>query len=353
MTGLLDTDFLDAVDAAAETHPIIAACVCRNEYDRLQSWLAHYRAIGVNCFAVIDNGSDDGTYEFLAAQPDVILTQTTASYGESNFGMDWIDAVRARIRRKIWLLYTDADEQLIYRGWPERPLSDLVAEAEAEGANTIFSFMLDMYPDGPVEDGKPETGRDLSQIAPLFDKEYQFRLRPCKPWRKPDGWVEVVGGPRVRLMSSVKREAKSNWRTYWLRGQSDRVLPRVPRRFLPLALRALPTQMPVLAKYPLVQTQTPVRYHHAHAVGGAKVFHESTVLLHFKFLADFAERVHREIERGEHYNGGAEYVLYADMIRRNKGMDLRYPGSVQFSGADQLIGMGLIRDVSAFGTYPL
>ena len=71
------------------------------------------------------------------------------------------------------------------------------------------------------------------------------------------------------------------------------------------------------------------------------------------FLADFAARVHREVERGEHYNGGAEYVLYADMIRRNKGMDLRYPGSVQFRGADQLIEMGLIRDLTDFGEYPI
>ena len=350
---LLDEEFLDAVDRAGEDHDIIAVCVCRNEYDRLQSWLAHYRAIGVTCFAVIDNGSDDGTYEFLAAQPDVILTRTTASYAQSNFGMVWVDQVRARISRRIWLLYTDADEQIIYRGWPERPLIDLAREAESEGADTIFAFMLDMYPDGKVDDGQPETGRDLAEVAPLFDSEYYFRLRPCKPWRNPDGWVEVVGGPRVRLMSSVRREARSDWKTYWLRGQSDRVLPRVPRRLLPVALRALPTQMPVLAKYPLVRTQSPVRYLHAHAVGGATVFRESTVLLHFKFLADFAARVHREVERGEHYNGGAEYVLYADMIRRNKGMDLRYPGSVQFRGADQLIEMGLIRDLTDFGEYPI
>lgn len=353
MTRLLNEEFLGAVDAASEDHDIIAACVCRNEIDRLQSWLAHYRAIGVGCFAVIDNGSDDGTHEYLAAQPDVILTRTTASFAAANCGMDWINAVRARISRRIWLLYTDADEQIVYRGWPERPLADLCREAESEGANTIFAFMLDMYPDGPVESGQPEEGRDLTEIAPLFDSEYHFRLRPVKPWRHPDGWVEVVGGPRVRLMSSLQREAKSSWRTYWLRGQSDRVLPRVPRRFLPLALRALPTQMPVLAKYPLVRTQTPVHYAHNHVVFGGNVFRESAVLLHFKFLADFAARVHREVERGEHYNGGAEYVLYADMIRRNKGMDLRYPGSVQFKGADQLIEMGLIRDLTDFGEYPI
>ena len=147
---MLEQAFLDAVDAASLRHDIIATCVCRNEYDRMQSWLAHYRAIGVRCFAVIDNGSDDGTYQFLNAQPDVILTRTTDSYGESNFGMRWIETVRARIGRRIWLLYTDADEQIIYRGWPERPLIDLVREVEREGANAVFSFMLDMYPDGPV-----------------------------------------------------------------------------------------------------------------------------------------------------------------------------------------------------------
>ena len=49
----------------------VRACmVVRNESLRLPSTLAHYRQLGVDRFLVIDNGSDDGTLEFLRGQPD-------------------------------------------------------------------------------------------------------------------------------------------------------------------------------------------------------------------------------------------------------------------------------------------
>ena len=52
--------------------------------------MSHYRRLGVDHFLVIDNGSDDGSFEQLADQPDVSLWRTEARYRAARFGVDWL-----------------------------------------------------------------------------------------------------------------------------------------------------------------------------------------------------------------------------------------------------------------------
>ena len=55
---------------------ILCFSTMRNEIIRLPFFLEHHRALGVDHFLIVDNGSDDGTTEYLAAQPDVSLWST-------------------------------------------------------------------------------------------------------------------------------------------------------------------------------------------------------------------------------------------------------------------------------------
>ncbi len=45
----------------------------RNERPRLPHFLDYYRSLGVGHFLIVDNDSDDGSRDYLAAQPDVSL----------------------------------------------------------------------------------------------------------------------------------------------------------------------------------------------------------------------------------------------------------------------------------------
>lgn len=346
------SDSIEQIDQALRPGEVLGMVVVRNEMIRLPSWLAHHRALGISQFAVIDNGSVDGTLEFAKKQGDCHVIQRRESFAEANCGVAWINDLIGNLKNPGWVYFSDADEQLMYRGWPSRSVVELCQEAEREGSNAIFSFMLDMYPPGPLEGTVSSDLRDLLAVAPCFDTDYHFRLRPRKPWQTSDGWIEVVGGPRVRYLSSFSREVKSGWLDYMWRGQIDRVLPLVPSSAVPLVVRAMPAHMPVLAKYPLIKAGEGVRHEHPHWITGARVHRDSAVLCHFKFLHDFAERVRVEAERGEHYNRSAEYILYGDLLRKHGNMDFRYGGTAHFSHSDQLVELGLIRDIASFGEFP-
>jgi hypothetical protein len=51
----------------------------RNEALRLPAMLNHHRRLGVDQFVIVDNDSDDGTRDLLAAMPDVQLYSAPAA----------------------------------------------------------------------------------------------------------------------------------------------------------------------------------------------------------------------------------------------------------------------------------
>src|SRR5260370_8136498 len=66
---------------------IRAFMTVRDEMLRLRQNLAHHRNIGVRRFLVVDNGSTDGSREFLLAQPDCHVFLTRNSYPHSPYGL--------------------------------------------------------------------------------------------------------------------------------------------------------------------------------------------------------------------------------------------------------------------------
>ena len=106
---------------------IRAFMTVRDEMLRLPQNLNHHRSIGVTRFFVVDNGSTDGSREFLLAQPDCHLFLTHNSYAESRYGLEWQHAVLDEYGTNHWCLIIDADEWFIYPGYERKPLPDLAA----------------------------------------------------------------------------------------------------------------------------------------------------------------------------------------------------------------------------------
>jgi len=114
-----------------------------------------------------------------------------------------------------------------------------------------------------------------------------------------------------------------------------------------------PEKAPALNKVPLIKWRR--RYTYAsstHMVlprGLNLVFDEdggekaSGVLLHTKFLNTFSEKAIEELERGQHYDGGAEYKAYAAGVDQNPDMWCKWSDADQFcAGAACLSGVGVV-----------
>ena len=127
---------------------ILLFCTLRNERIRLPFFLSYYREMGVGHFLFVDNGSDDGTREYLAMQGDVSVWTTQASYRQARFGMDWLTLLQRRHGHNHWCLTVDADEFLVYPFCETRPLRALTDWLDLSQVRSFSTLLLDMYPKG-------------------------------------------------------------------------------------------------------------------------------------------------------------------------------------------------------------
>ena len=289
---------------------ILCFSTVRNEALRLPFFLDHHRRLGVDQFLFVDNGSDDGTRDWLAAQPDVSLWQTGASYRLSRFGVDWLTWLMIRHGHGHWCLTLDADEILIYPHWETRPLPALTGWLDQAGERSMGAMMLDLYPKGPLDRTEYRAGQDPSEVLDWFDAG-NYRITVQQPARNL--WIQ--GGPRARMFFASQ-----------------------------------PERSPTLNKIPLVRWHRRYAYvNSTHSLlpprlnliydpeGGEKL---SGILLHSKFLHTVTARSAEEKARGEHFNNSTLYEDYYDAL--TGAPELWSPASTRYRGWRHLEALGLM-----------
>lgn len=270
------------VDRTSQIKPtdILCFCTVRNERIRLEYFLDYYRKLGVQHFIFVDNGSTDGTFEYLREQPDVSVWLSNKSYKRARFGMDWLNWLMRKHAHGHWCLTLDVDEFFIYPFCDTRPLRALTDWLDASSIRTFSAMLLDMYPKGPVDGFQYIEGQDPFEIASWFDSgNYTFQ----KNARFGNLWIQ--GGPRARAFFQNK-----------------------------------PERAPALNKIPLVKWHRSYVYlSSTHSLlprglnlvydewGGEKA---SGTLLHAKFLHTFTEKSTEELDRRQHYANSYEYRAY-------------------------------------------
>ncbi len=265
---------------AIRSSDILLFSTLRNEKVRLPYFLKYYRQLGVNHFLIVDNDSDDGSREYLAAQPDVSLWTTRHSYKRSRFGVDWLNWLQMRYGHEHWCLVVDPDEFFVYPFCDTRPLRALTDWLDASNIKSFPAMLLDMYPKGPLDAQPYHEGQDPFEIAQYFDSGNYILQR-----NRRFGNLWIQGGPRARTFFA-----------------ND------------------PEQAPALNKIPLVRWRREYAYvsstHMLLPRGLNQVYDEwggekaSGILLHAKFLDTFAIKAEEEMRRGEHYAASAEYKAY-------------------------------------------
>lgn len=250
----------------------------RNEAPRLPYFINYYRRLGVGHFVLVDNGSEDGGAEFLADQPDVTLWRTEAGYGQSRYGVDWLNWLRSRYGHNRWCLTVDCDEFLVYPFCDTRPIRALTDWLDASAIRSFGTLTLDLYPRGPSDELR--SGQNPFEIAQWFDTgNYQITKNAAY------GNLWIQGGARARTFFANT-----------------------------------PAEAPALNKIPLVKWHR--RYVYASSThmllprGLNRVYEEwggektSGCLLHAKFVETQAVRAEEEVGRQEHYKEAREYRAY-------------------------------------------
>lgn len=289
---------------------ILCFMTVRNEAARLPFVIRHHRSLGVRHFLIVDNASTDGSPDWLAAQADVSLWQTRSSYKAARFGMDWLTWLMLRHGHGHWCLTLDADEILVYPHWQSRPLRALTDWLDRQGQPALGALTVDLYPEGPVSQGRYAPGDDPLTLLRWFDGgNYQVQVQP----KLGNLWVQ--GGARARVF-----------------------FDRTPRR------------APTLNKIPLVRWHWRYAYvnsthallppclNRVYATDGGML--TSGVLLHTKFLPGIVDRSAEEKARAEHFADGDQYAAYYDRLITDPM--LRCSASSRYTGWRQLEALGLM-----------
>lgn len=146
------------------------ACV-KNEADLLPRFIAHHRALGVNRFCLVDDGSEVPV-SALALGPDVTAFRTKTGDFRTSKTL-WIEALaKAVVPEGGWMLTLDADE-LLQIPLPYTDLAGLTASLVARGAEFAPGLLLDMLPADPASAIDPD-----ADLVAVFDSFCWWRGKP-------------------------------------------------------------------------------------------------------------------------------------------------------------------------------
>jgi len=194
MRPATDLQRLDSRAVPDRTDEIRAFLLVRNEIQRLPFTLAHHRTLGVHRFLVIDNGSSDGTVDYLLAESDVHVFGTTVSYQATRNGTDWIEMLLHVYGKHCWCLLLDADEHLVYPECQSVGLPAFCITLEEHGLNCLATLFLDLYADCPIAETDFTSGRSPIETCRFFDSTGYHHF-PSSASHIP----RIYGGPRARL----------------------------------------------------------------------------------------------------------------------------------------------------------
>lgn len=283
-------DLISAPEKLARVNaaPVAVVSCLRNELFMLPRFLEHYRALGVQGFLMVDNGSDDGSFDYLVEQPDVALFSVDTPYSESQYGVAWQQALLANLRVNRWSLIADLDELLVLNADLTGNLPGLVGSPEFRGAEAARLFMLDMYPEGALSDA------DFVAASPFAQAGFVDR----------EPFLAVTGGQGPYSDAPV-----------WTSALRHRLIPG-SRSDLFVA------QKIALLKYrPWMRLSAGL-----HFVADARLAPRDLLFAHFKYNAAFHAKALTEVARRQHFNNAEEYRKYLAVV--SEGRDVIHDPAV-------------------------
>ena len=195
---ILDSFFYDNIKILKENatnvdekSPILV-CLVKNELQRMKKFFEHYRKIGIERFAIIDNDSDDGTLEFCLAQKDADVFFIKQPFTSPRH-VSWVNKILCHYGYNRWYLSVDADEFLDYIDSENKEIRDVVSFAEKNSLHRILAVQVDFY---SAENLFASQNDEIAwEKLKYFDSSsYEIKSLPA--------YKLIVGGPRKRVLKT-------------------------------------------------------------------------------------------------------------------------------------------------------
>lgn len=272
----------------------IVLTVVRDDLERMKLFYQHYRNLGVKQFVVIDNGSTDGTLEWVSQQQGTRCYQVSTKFlTESKVG--WIEKALALNGYNRWYVVVDSDELLDYIGSELHDLKDLILHAKDNGYKHLNGYMLDMYSDQPLFTENCGCDEIVSRFR-YFDASGYF-LKNHGSWVLDREVCSLKGGSRARFFKGMKVSLNKQSLFYY---EPDTLYCH-PHYFWPYSR----------------WDETPCNF----------------VLRHYKFLKHDLLEFEKRVEEKGFWNGSKEYRGYLKAYRDNSGIGMKNGESKEYTNS--------------------
>lgn len=297
-------DFTILSNDLTQVRGLTVCGLVRNEMYFLPAFLDHYRNLGVERFVLLDDQSDDGTRDYLAAQADVMTLSSGRRYGDTHVAETgplagkpspmfrvWKTLLMQKFCIGQWALCLDADEFItLPLGWR---FQDLIAKLPQGAPSAITGVMLDTY---------PANVSDLRAAGPFDPKAawYADGQRHLVYQNSTRDFRLVYPGMRARLM----------YRFGMTKGSR---LGRLKRLLLG---RSPYPEFNEIAKIVLMNWAMGDVFLSSHRTTQEVNRWLLLPILHFKFTPDLYRRVMEAIADNQHFMGAVEYHQLHNLLTR-------------------------------------
>src|SRR5215217_2340120 len=296
-----------------EPDELVVVCLVRDGRPYVNSFVEHYRSLGVKHLFFLDNGSTDGTVEALKNYDNSTVLRSTLPY--KGYKLAFKRFLIGRFGKKDrWCLYADIDELFDYPYSDVVGLGSLLGYLSGNSYTAVAAQMLDMFPEEPL------SGREGN----LEDEPLKELLR----------FYDISNINRTSVTKKQHRHDKKNTL------QSDEI-----EIFRDGIRSAIFSDSPLLTKFPLVFTDGRIKPfdRSAHWVANAKIADISCVLLHYKFLDGyFQKQAAQAVREGQYHNDSTRYKRYLEALDKNPALKMKQETARELRGVNDLVENGFL-----------
>lgn len=305
----------------------------RNEMFFLPVFLEHYRALGVDRFVILDDNSDDGSRDYLSAQPDVLLLASHHRFGEKvdvpqDDDTKWSRDFRAcSIWRKVlldrygtgcWSLHMDLDEFIHLP--PGLTFPELAESLDPSAGEVVWAAMIETYP---------------STLQDMAESRNDQQLDLSKEWYFDARQVMVLNGQAAPLRAYKGMMARILTR-YGIRK------PKGLKPWLRWLLKEQPPSFNTLQKPTLLHWREGDVFLSSHTTSKPAQPGKLLPMMHYKFTGSLYEKMAYALESGAYFRGSRKYHMLEELLLRMSKSKGRFRGrfSKRFTGWDDIKASG-------------